>query len=127
MKVLHPDLHPETAQARLTLFDHAVSAYKNGDLETLKMIGELVADNPEPKQYKDALEQLSGEKERLKGLLQTVQEEIKKIKSEYPYTVKIFLEDEEKTKQRKQELQQILEQYHEWIAIYRKKIEEMVR
>ncbi len=71
VKVLHPDLHPETAQTRLTLFDHAVSAYKNGDLETLKMIGELVADNPEPKQ--------------------------------------------------------ILEQYHEWIAIYRKKIEEMVR
>ena len=71
VKVLHPDLHPETAQARLTLFDHAVSAYKNGDLETLKMIGELAADTPEPKQ--------------------------------------------------------IVEQYHEWIAIYRKKIEEMVR
>ena len=49
------------------------------------------------------------------------------IKSEYPYTMKDILEDTEKTEQKKQELENILEQYNELISIYKAKIEEMLR
>ena len=45
----------------------------------------------------------------------------------YPYTMKDILEDTEKTEQKKQELESILEQYNELISIYKAKIEEMLR
>ena len=45
----------------------------------------------------------------------------------YPYTMKDILEDTEKTEQKKQELENILEQYNELISIYKSRIEEMLR
>lgn len=41
--------------------------------------------------------------------------------------MKDILEDTEKTEQKKQELENILEQYNELISIYKAKIEEMLR
>ena len=41
--------------------------------------------------------------------------------------MKEVLEDTEKTEQKKQELENILEQYNELISIYKTKIEEMLR
>ena len=41
--------------------------------------------------------------------------------------MKDILEDAEKTEQKRQELEGILEQYMELIAIYREKIAEMMR
>ena len=38
-----------------------------------------------------------------------------------------ILEDTERTKQKKQELENILEQYNELISIYKSRIEEMLR
>lgn len=49
------------------------------------------------------------------------------IKSEYPYTIKEIIEDEEQTEQKKKELENILSQYNELISIYKAKIEEMIR
>lgn len=40
VKALHPDINPDVSQAQVQLFDNAVSAYKNGDLNTLRIIGE---------------------------------------------------------------------------------------
>ena len=114
-------------QAQVQLFDNAVSAYKSGDLGTLRIIGEMVGNNPLPEQHKDAMTQLVEERERLQGLLQSIRESIDNIKSEYPYTMKDILEDTEKTEQKKQELENILEQYNELISIYKAKIEEMLR
>lgn len=127
VKELHPDINPDVSEAQVKLLDHAVSAYKNGDLGTLKIINEMVGNSPLPKQNKDAMTQLIDEKERLQGLLKAIKESIEKIKSEYPYTMKDVLEDAEKTEQKKQELENILEQYNELISIYKTKIEEMLR
>lgn len=41
--------------------------------------------------------------------------------------MKDILEDTEKTEQKKQELENILEQYNELISIYKTRIEEMLR
>lgn len=65
--------------------------------------------------------------EPLEGLLKSIRDSIENIKSEYPYTMKDILEDTEKTEQKKQELEGILEQYNELISIYKAKIEEMLR
>lgn len=127
VKALHPDINPDVSQAQVQLFDNAVSAYKSGDLGTLRIIGEMVGNNPLPEQHKDAMTQLVEERERLQGLLKSIRESIDNIKSEYPYTMKDILEDTEKTEQKKQELEKILEQYNELISIYKAKIEEMLR
>lgn len=127
VKALHPDINPDVSEAQVQLFDNAVSAYKNGDLNTLRIIGEMVGNNPLSEQHKDAMTQLVEERERLQGLLKSIRESIDNIKSEYPYTMKDILEDTEKTEQKKQELENILEQYNELISIYKAKIEEMIR
>lgn len=127
VKALHPDINPDISEARVTLFDNAVQAYKNGDLGTLRIIGEMVGNSPLPEQHKDALTQLSEEKDRLNNLLKAIRDSIEKIKSEYPYTMKEILENKEKTEQKKQELESILRQYNELISIYKAKIEEMMR
>lgn len=127
VKALHPDINPDVSQAQVQLFDNAVSAYKNGDLGTLRIIGEMVGNSPLPEQHKDALTQLNEEKERLQNLLKAIRDSIEQIKSEYPYTMKEIIENEEQTEQKKKELENILSQYNELISIYKAKIEEMIR
>ena len=127
VKAVHPDINPDVSEAQVQLFDNAVSAYKSGDLGTLRIIGEMVGNNPLPEQHKDAMTQLVEERERLQGLLKSIRESIDNIKSEYPYSMKDILEDTEKTEQKKQELENILSQYNELISIYKAKIEEMLR
>ena len=126
-KALHPDINPDVSEAQVQLFDNAVSAYKSGDLGTLRIISEMVGNNPLPEQHKDAMTQLVEERERLEGLLESIRESIENIKSEYPYTMKDILEYTKKTEQKKQELENVIEQYNELISIYKAKIEEMLR
>ena len=127
MKILHPDMNPEITEAQMKLFEHAVSAYENGDLPALRIINEMIGSSSELEYHEDTAAQLSGERNRLAALLKQVREEIEKIKSEYPYTMKEFLDDPAKLEHRRQELTDILEQYQELIAVYKAKIEEMLR
>ena len=127
VKALHPDMNPDVSGVQMQLFENAILAYKNGDLETLRIIGEMVGNDPLPELHQDTMTQLVAERERLQGLLKSIRESIENIKSEYPYTMKDILEDAEKTEQKRQELEGILEQYMELIAIYREKIAEMMR
>ena len=127
VKGLHPDLNPDVSKEQIQLFNNAVAAYKNGDLNSLKIINELVDDRKLPEQSKDAMTQLLEERERLSDLLKTIKEDIEKIKSSYPYTLKEIVESEEKTEQHRQELEHLLEQYNELIEVYKRVIEEMLR
>lgn len=127
VKALHPDINPDVTQAQINLFDNAVQAYKNGDLNSLRIIGEMVGGEPVPEQHKDAMKQLVEERDRLQSLLKSIRDSIDKIKSDYPYTMKEILEDREKTEQKKQELESVLTQYNELISVYKTKIEEMMR
>lgn len=126
VKALHPDINPDASEAQANLFDNAVQAYKNGDLETLRIIGEMVGNNPLPEQHLDAMTYLSKEKERLQALLKSIRDSIEQIKSDYPYILKEILDDSKKTEQKKQELENNLSQYNELISIYKAKIEEML-
>lgn len=127
VKALHPDINPDVSDAQLQLFDNAVSAYKNGDLVTLRIINEMVGNNPLSEHHQDAMTQLVEEKERLQGLLKSIRESIDNIKAEYPYTMKDIIEDTEKTEQKKQELESIIEQYNKLIVILKAEIEKMLR
>lgn len=126
VKILHYDMNPERTDAQRELFEHAVTAYKNGDLATLRMIDAMVGSETLIKQSNDTTEQLNEEKRRLQNLLKKIQESIAQIKIRYPYTMKEILEDEEKTEQLRQQYEEILGQYEERILFYRIKIEEMM-
>lgn len=127
VKGLHPDLNPDVSKEQIQLFNNAVTAYKNGDLNSLKIINELVDANKLPEQTKDAMTQLLEERERLQGLLKNIKDDIEKIKSSYPYTLKEIVESEEKTEQLRRELEHLIEQYNELIEVYKSIIEEMLR
>lgn len=126
VKILHSDMNPDRTDAQKELFEHAVTAYKNGDLATLRMIDAMVGSETLVKQSGDTIEQLNEEKRRLQNLLKKIQESIAQIKTRYPYTMKEILEDEEKTEQLRQQYEEILGQYEEHILFYRIKIEEMM-
>ena len=64
VKELHPDLNPDISAEKVQLFNNAVNAYKNGDLNALKIINEMVGDGMQPEQSKDAMTQLIEEKEQ---------------------------------------------------------------
>lgn len=126
VKILHSDMNPDRTDAQKELFEHAVTAYKNGDLATLRMIDAMVGSETLIKQSNDTTEQLNEEKRRLQNLLKKIQESIDQIKTRYPYTMKEILEDEEKTEQLRQQYEEILGQYEERILFYRIKIEKMM-
>ncbi|MFS0784506.1 hypothetical protein [Bacillus sp. 1P06AnD] len=108
------------------MFENAVIAYKNGDLETLRIIDEMVREPILPEAKQDAMAQLIREKERFVKLLENIKDSIARIKSEYPYTVKDSVYDNGKMAARKAELEGILRQYNELIETYSARIQKML-
>lgn len=127
MKVLHPDLRPDITEAEIALFHRAVSAYENGDLNSLRIIDSMVA-NPVSTDHKENNSTtLLKEKERLTNLLQVVKEQIATIKNEYPYTMKSLVQDDEQIAEKKMELEEMISQLKETLKLYQARIEKMLR
>lgn len=105
----------------------AINAYENGDLHTMRIIAEMAADSPELEIKESVMEELCAEHKRLTSMIEEVNSGISKIKSEYPYMLKEIVEDEEKTAERKYELELVISQYETIIAEYKERIERMMR
>ena len=127
VKALHPDMNPNITDAQRQLFDDAVAAYKNGDLDTLRAIEGMIGDDDLQMDQADAKAKLLEEKEKLEKLIEEVREEIQTIKSEYPYTMKELLADEAKVEERKRELELIISKYEEMAGIYKARIDELMK
>lgn len=127
VKALHPDLNPDLSDAQITLFHNAVYAYEHGDLNGIRVIAAMITDPEPPKVDIDSVKVLTKDKERLSKLLQDVKDSIAKIKSSYPYTLKPIVQDEKKTEARKTELEEIIKQLNEALAVYKAKLAEMMR
>lgn len=127
VKALHPDLHPDLSDAKMQLFQNAVVAYGNGDLDGLRIIGAMVAEAAPIHDGPDSTAQLTKEKERLSKLLQAVKDRIAGIKSEYPYTMKSLVQSPGKMEARKAELQEYIGRLQETLLAYTAKIDEMLR
>ncbi len=127
VKILHPDLNPDLTEAQKELFYHAVTAYENGDLQTLQVISEMLSDPGELDCSETTMVRLAHEKERLRKLLNALQEEIAQIKSQFPFTVKELLQSPEKIAARREELNELIREYQAMISMYQAKIKEMLR
>lgn len=127
VKVLHPDINPEITEAQRALFDSAVNAYANSDIFTLEIISVMVEDKKPKHEEEGVMQKLLKEKTRLTELITAIEEDIDRIKSEYPYNVKDIVEDEEKQREHKQYLETLLMQYEDMIEDYTHIIEGMVK
>lgn len=127
VKSLHPDLHPEQSAAKSQLFQNAVTAYENGDIDGLRLISTLITEPDLPEADPDAIAQLMREKGRLSELIQSVTDRITEIKTAYPYTMKALLQSPAKTRARQTELEARIEQLNETLTAYAAKILEMLR
>ena len=82
VKALHPDLHPDVTPAQIQLFQNAIQAYEHGDLNSLRIISEMVTDPVVPEVGENAMAVLTKEKERLSKSLELIREQISEIKNE---------------------------------------------
>ena len=128
VKVLHPDLNPNTTDAQIRLFDNAVQAYKNGNLYTMRIIHEMVAtQHPSDDINSNAMSILREKHEELKRLIFAIQDSIENIKKAYPFTVLDILNDPKKLSEKRKELEDIILQYNNMIEFYTTKLREMMR
>lgn len=126
VKTLHPDVNPGASKAEIRMFNNAVTAYENGDLETLRLIDAMTDSREIIEKEHNGADELLKERNRLKEMLDKVRKSIEKIKSEYPYTMKAVVEDPEELEMEKTVLEDVLKMYREMIEIYEKKLDEMM-
>ena len=108
VKRLHPDVHPDPTPREKELLRQAQEAYKIGDLEKMRGIWEEITGlDPPETHYEDSeegREQLRALVKVLQAKCTSLEREILKIRSEYPYTMKAFLDDENAVEERRREL-----------------------
>jgi hypothetical protein len=127
VKALHPDLHPHQDDSRRQLFHNALEAYEHGDLNGLQIIHTMVVDTVFPEMRDEGSAHLTKEKKRLTLLLEGIKSRIEQIKSEYPYTMKSFVQEPEKLAARKTGLEKEIERLNDLLSTYHEKIAEMLR
>ena len=125
VKRLHPDLNPNSTDAEMQLFENAVTAYKNGDLLSVRAIYEMVGDDSAAPDETDTMQALIKTKKHLEEILAGIKEEISAIKSRYPYTERELLADDAKVEEKKQQLRGALEQYQKLCELYQERIAAM--
>ena len=127
MKALHPDLNLDVTEAQIRLFENAVQAYEDGDLDTMRIIGAMVAAPVLTEQSEDALSVLMKEKKRLSEIVETIRSQIAKIKAEYPYNLKELVEDPEKIEAKRVEFEQLIEELAGVYESYDARLKELLR
>lgn len=125
VKALHPDLHPGEDETRARTLDQAMRAYRAGDLSTLRAICETL--EPPAEAGTSTLEELRAEAKRLRSGIRTFDRQLEAIKAEYPYNARIYLEDDEKGREKEAELTAQLRDLRERTARYEAEIEKLLK
>ncbi len=128
-KRLHPDVHPDLTEREKALWNKANEAYQRGDLEAMRSIWDEITgmDAPE-EQFEDTPEgraKLRDLVAKLRARLNSLEWEIDQIRSEYPYTMKAFLENEAAVEERRRELQAELQKTREQMEQLSEYIEQL--
>ena len=124
VKALHPDLHPGEDQKRAQTLDQAMRAYRAGDLETLSTICDAL--EPAPEATASTLDELRMEAKRLRAGIRSFDEQLEEIKSKYPFSARVYLEDEAQGHAREAELKRQLQELRDRTARYEAEIARML-
>ena len=99
-------------------------AYRAGDLKTLRTICDALEPPAEAK--KDALEELREEAKRLRGSIRELDRELEEVKAAYPYSARVYLEDEQMGRAKEAELTGKLKELRERTVRYEAAITQML-
>lgn len=127
VKRLHPDLNPSVTDVEKELFYNATEAYKNGDLQSLQIIYDIVCSGNAIEDSNLSGKSLDDEIERLEGLVGQIQDYINIIKSTPPYTWSIYLEDDKKKSKRLESLEEDLKSFEEAVRTQEEAIKDLMR
>ena len=127
VKALHPDLHPDVTDAQLQLFQNAVLAYESGDLSSMRIIFEMVAEPDISEICDNSMVLISKEKDRLLKSLETIQQQISQIKNDYPYTMKDFINNPEKIEKKKAEFKALIDELNDVYNLYKSRLKDLLR
>lgn len=126
VKLLHPDICKNFTESDKFLFQKALDAYKNGDLNTMIVIDSLIGKRDEEYTNKNSLEELEEERHKLLSIIAKIEIEIDEIKNDVPYILKFIIDSEENIDLRRNDLLEALADYSERETIYRIKLKEML-
>ncbi len=131
VKALHPDMNPDETEYEKNLFNEAVEAYDNGDIDKLREIAAMIDEGKISEDMldddPDNIEHLKEILEGLRSRAEQLQDEIAEIKASFPYNIKDVLEDEDLVFQRQQELTKMLYEYNEEIEELEERLAQMVK
>ncbi len=134
VKRLHPDMHPDPTEREKELFNRAAAAYEKGNLEEMERIWEELSDMDAPEDmFEDTSEgrkKLREFIEKLKMRVHLLTMEIDRIKSDFPYRIKAFLEDEEAVAEFRRGMQSKIDKVREMdrqLAEYIEELKEKLR
>ena len=116
---LHPDLGNKLTDEDKILFFEINNAYKSGDLKTLESLTILVDSNHGKISEK-------GDVEKLKSLIEDMEDKIQDIKEKYPYNKLKILTNPKLSKDYKNRLNEMLKEYSEEILRYEEKISKLI-
>jgi len=124
---LHPDVNRDISERRLELFNNAVTAYKNGDLDALRTIF-LLIDTTEPDnvEINDPFEQLTKRKQELKNSTDDVRKKILDAKASFPYNKKTLLSDESQIEKYIEDLNKLIADYKEAYEMYEQQLKDVL-
>ena len=127
VKKLHPDINPDITEHEKELFDKAVKAYKDGDLATLQEIYDEVfgGDSTVFNEKELSYDELTALRDKLKGRIQELSQEIQNIKSAFPYREKDFLDDAEAVANRRTALEKVIQQNEDTLKRLTQMLEEI--
>ncbi|MGI5949631.1 molecular chaperone DnaJ [Peptoniphilus sp.] len=126
VKLLHPDICKNFTESDKFLFQKALDAYKNGDLDTMILIDSLIDKRDKEYTNKNSLEELEEERHKLLSIIAKIEIEIDEIKNDVPYILKFIIDSEENIDLRRNDLLEALADYSERETIYRIKLKEML-
>lgn len=125
VKKLHPDLNPSITEKEKELFYNATQSYKLGDLVTLRIIYDIAVKGEEDEELSLSNDSLAKEAERLEKTVAGIRREMEKIKSNPPYSLKVYLEDERKKAERLNTLRQEIRSFQLAIRTQEEAIKDM--
>ncbi|MFM2136257.1 MAG: hypothetical protein RL021_1657 [Bacteroidota bacterium] len=127
-RILHPDLNPEQTAERAELWLQVAEAYRNGDLERLRVLQLLAQENASPADASVAtgLEELKSKVERLQAALDRVVENVAVIKEAFPYSHIEKLDDPDWLAEQHAYIRKSTEAVEEEIRMYRQLIDALL-
>ncbi|MBQ1316256.1 MAG: hypothetical protein IIY46_02110 [Lachnospiraceae bacterium] len=130
VKILHPDVNTDQTEEEAQLFRDAVKAFKEGDLDRLQEIYEHLMDQDAEERLQDTPDDI----ERLRKILRTLserkkalEEEIEKLMSEFPYTAKEWLYDEELVAVYVEKTRELIGEYNAQYEELKKRYDRLVK